>query len=43
MKKLLLGAVLGMAAACAVYSASNQKCVRKTKRAIIGKLEDLLD
>ncbi len=40
---VLLGVTLGVVAATAIYSASNQNLVKKTKRTLLKKLEDVLD
>lgn len=39
----LLGAMLGVVTATAIYSASNQNLMKKTKRTLLKKLEDILD
>lgn len=38
-----IGAVLGVVTATAIYSASNQNLVKKTKKALLHKLEEVLD
>lgn len=40
---MLLGAMFGVVAATAIYSASNQNLIKKTKRTLLKKLEDVLD
>ena len=38
-----IGAILGVVTATAIYSASNQNLVKKTKKALLHKLEEVLD
>lgn len=38
-----IGAFLGVVTATAIYSASNQNLVKKTKKALLHKLEEVLD
>ena len=40
---LLIGAVLGVVTATAISTASNQNLVKKPKKALLHKLEDVLD
>jgi hypothetical protein len=43
MKKLMLGMLVGALSTMAICTAGNAKTVRRTKRAIVNKVEDLLN
>ncbi len=43
MKKVMLGMLIGMVGATAICTCGNSKCARRTKRAIVNKVEDLLN
>lgn len=40
---VLFGAMLGVVTATAIYSASNQNLLKRTKKSLLKKLEDVLD
>lgn len=40
---IMLGAVLGVLAATAIYSATNEKPVKRAKKMLLDRLEDILD
>ncbi len=41
-KSLLIGTMLGIVAATAIYSSTSASSVKKVKRAIVNKVEDIL-
>lgn len=43
MKKMMFGVLVGALTTMAVYTAGNAKAVRRAKRAIVNKVEDLLN
>ena len=40
---VLFGAMLGVVTATAIYSARNHNLLKRTKKALLHKLEDVLD
>lgn len=40
---VLIGAMLGIVTATAIYTASDRGLVKKTKKTLLKKLEDVLD
>ncbi len=43
MKRILIGAVVGMMTAVALQAPNGKKCFRKAKKAVLNKIEDVLD
>lgn len=43
MKKLLIGAVVGMMTAVALQAPNGKKTFRRAKKAVLNKIEDVLD
>ncbi len=41
-KSLLIGTMLGIVAATAVYSSTSASSMRKAKRAFVNKIEDII-
>ncbi len=43
MKKIMIGMLVGMVTATAICTAGNTRSIKRTKRAIVNKIEDLID